>query len=33
MFQVKKVCTEGCIKQEDIMKYNVEGDEQKDLTS
>lgn len=33
MFQVKKGCTEGCIKQEDIMKYNVEGDEQKDLTS
>ena len=33
MFQVKKGCTEGCIKQEDIVKYNVEGDEQKDLTS
>lgn len=33
MFQIKKGCTEGYIKQEDIMKYNVEGDEQKDLTS
>ena len=33
MFKRKNGCTEGCIKEEDIMKYNVEGDKQKDLTS